>query len=211
MSKICFFDVDGTLIDSFQGIRHSLEQALRSQGLELPDEAVLRTFVGPPIERSIANHWKDLAPHLVKQAAGEFQRVYQEQGYAMGQLYPHMADVLEAIHPDWDLYVVTNKNVLYAEKTLQHFGINHYFKGILCTDRSRQIGKSQLIRSQLAQYDIVDQAVMIGDTPEDHAATEGNDCDFIGVVYGFGLKPTETYDFATAHKPLDLLPLLEQL
>ena len=45
-------DVDGTLIDSYPGIRASFTATLRDLGTPIPDEAWLRTIPGPPIEHT---------------------------------------------------------------------------------------------------------------------------------------------------------------
>ena len=43
-------DLDGTLTDSEPGIAASLRRALALEGVPVPDDAVLRTAIGPPFE-----------------------------------------------------------------------------------------------------------------------------------------------------------------
>ena len=207
MKNICFFDIDGTLIDSYEGIKYSLTLALQKEGLEVPEDSVLRTFVGPPIERSIARHW-DIEADRVKGIAADFQQIYRAKGYEMGQLYPQIPDVLSALQSKWELYVVTNKNPLYAQKTLAHFGISDYFKEILCTDRVHGIDKQDLIRDALQKYPLVENAVMIGDTMEDYHAAKENNCAFIGALYGFGLRQSDASHFKAVTTPIEYLAML---
>ncbi len=207
MKNICFFDIDGTLIDSYEGIKYSLTLALQKDGLEAPEDSVLRTFVGPPIERSIARYW-DIEADRVKRIASDFQQIYRAKGYEMGQLYPQIPDVLSALQADWELYVVTNKNPLYAQKTLAHFGISDYFKEILCTDRVHGIDKGRLIKDLLLRYSSVDKSVMIGDTMEDYHAAKENNCAFIGALYGLGLRQGDASHFKTATTPIEYLAML---
>ena len=47
--KAVLFDLDGTLIDSSEGITKSVRYTLDYFGMEENDEQVLRTFIGPPL------------------------------------------------------------------------------------------------------------------------------------------------------------------
>ena len=48
--KIAIFDLDGTITDSGSGIINSIRYALEKYGLPVPEEKVLRTFIGPPLK-----------------------------------------------------------------------------------------------------------------------------------------------------------------
>ena len=47
------FDLDGTLVDSGEGIMRSAEHALNHFGIEVADYRTLRPFVGPPLKQKI--------------------------------------------------------------------------------------------------------------------------------------------------------------
>ena len=49
MYKAIFFDLDGTLTDSGEGITKSVQYALEKIGKPEPDLQKLRIFVGPPL------------------------------------------------------------------------------------------------------------------------------------------------------------------
>ena len=48
MFKYIFFDLDGTLTDSAEGITKCVQYALESRGIKVPDLNTLRPFIGPP-------------------------------------------------------------------------------------------------------------------------------------------------------------------
>ena len=54
--KAIFFDLDGTLTDSGEGIINCAILALEHYGLPIPDRDVMRTFVGPPLGDSFLRH-----------------------------------------------------------------------------------------------------------------------------------------------------------
>ena len=51
--KTILFDLDGTIIDSGPGILHCVAHAYKNLGIPVPDVAILRTFVGPPLRDSL--------------------------------------------------------------------------------------------------------------------------------------------------------------
>ena len=52
MFKYIFFDLDGTLTDSAEGITKCVQYALESRGIKVPDLNTLRPFIGPPLIES---------------------------------------------------------------------------------------------------------------------------------------------------------------
>lgn len=52
--KYILFDLDGTLIESGKGIMNAVKYALKKYGIDETNEAVLRSFVGPPLNQQFA-------------------------------------------------------------------------------------------------------------------------------------------------------------
>ena len=52
MYRYIFFDLDGTLTDSKEGIMNCLRYALEKLGEPVPEEDVLLNFIGPPLQDS---------------------------------------------------------------------------------------------------------------------------------------------------------------
>lgn len=205
--KVILFDVDGTLINSFDGIKYSISKVLTEQNMSIPDDGLLRNFVGPPIEQSFA-HFFQLTDVIAKRMAVRFQTIYGSEGYKRGCLYDGIVDVLKILSINNNLYVVTNKNEAYASETLKYYGVLEYFTNIYCTKREKKIDKSTIIHSIISKQHGVIDMIMIGDTMEDYCATIGNKCAFIGVLYGFGLDEKTDYPFNTVAQPCQIVPLL---
>ena len=49
MYKAIFFDLDGTLTESGEGITKSVQYALEKLGVSAPELEPLKVFVGPPL------------------------------------------------------------------------------------------------------------------------------------------------------------------
>ena len=50
--KYILFDLDGTLTDSSEGITKCVQHALNRLGIKENDQAMLRRFIGPPLDES---------------------------------------------------------------------------------------------------------------------------------------------------------------
>mgnify|MGYP000283165199 len=57
MYDICFFDLDGTIIDSSPGITNSVMYALEKFGIEETEREKLYKFIGPPLTDSFARFY----------------------------------------------------------------------------------------------------------------------------------------------------------
>ena len=50
MIKAVLFDLDGTIINSEEGITKCVQYALHAYGIDEPDRTKLRCFIGPPLD-----------------------------------------------------------------------------------------------------------------------------------------------------------------
>ena len=66
------FDLDGTIIDSHEGITRSVEYALKELGCQVKDRNSLLPFIGPPLLDSFKNCSK---------SCSKIQRTLQQKGY----------------------------------------------------------------------------------------------------------------------------------
>ena len=206
-NRIIIFDVDGTLINSFEGIKYSITKVLTEQNLAIPNDEQLQSFVGPPIEQSFAKFF-NISDDSAKNLAKRFQTIYGSEGYKRGCLYDGIVETLQVLSENYDLYVVTNKNKAYASETLKYYGLYQFFNKVYCTNREKKEDKGTLIHSIISKHPDVANMIMIGDTIEDYYATKYNDCIFIGVLFGFGFDSKTNYTFKTVEQPCQLIPLL---
>ena len=54
--RYILFDLDGTITDSSEGITKSVQHALKKLGIEENDQAMLRRFIGPPLDAVSYTH-----------------------------------------------------------------------------------------------------------------------------------------------------------
>ena len=96
MKDVIFFDLDGTLTKSEEGIIRCVQYALRELGMPVPAKKDLFYFIGPPLVDSFLT-----LPGFTEAMALEATALYRKRYTAIGifenELYPGITDLLEAL------------------------------------------------------------------------------------------------------------------
>jgi phosphoglycolate phosphatase len=184
--KAVFFDLDGTLTDSGEGIINCAILALEHFGLPIPSRDALRVFVGPPLDQSFINHG------VPADKTGEAIRVYRSRYTTVGKFenfpYPGVEELLQKLkNAGCRLFVATSKPEGMSVEILEKFGLAHYFEKICgaTLDGSRS-HKADVIAYLLSQVEDVENVVMVGDTAFDVIGAKAHGIDTIGVSWGYG-------------------------
>lgn len=212
---VAVFDVDGTLLDTTEGVLSSVRYTIAKSGLpELSDE-LLKNFIGPPIQNSFKKYYS-----VNDQKAQELAEIFREQYKNVDLLkavpYPGIYKVFEALKKSGiKLAVATYKRQDYATKLLRHFEFDKYTNILYGADPYNKLKKNDIIEKCMSDLGISDytQAVMIGDSDNDAIGAQKLHMNFLGVTYGFGFKTPEdinTYpSIGYAKKTLDIIPFFE--
>ncbi|MFW5651251.1 MAG: HAD family hydrolase [Acetivibrio ethanolgignens] len=186
-----FFDLDGTLTDSSEGITKGVMYSLAKFGIQEERMEELLKFIGPPLRDSFMKYY-GFSEEEAKKAVIYYREYYQNTGLFENKVYPGMEDVLIALkQAGKKLVVATSKPEEYARRILERFGLYDYFDYIAGAgmDGSRT-KKAEVIEYALESCDITDkeEVLMIGDREQDvfGAAQVGIRC--MGVLYGFGSR-----------------------
>lgn len=183
------FDLDGTLTDSAPGILNSIRHALGRLDLPVPDEPVLRRFIGPPLR----DGFRDIlgfAPPLVEQAITEYRVYFSDRGLYENALYPGVAELLTALRDRGVvLALATSKPQVFAERIVEHFDIAQHFHAIsgAALTGGRQ-HKPEIIGHAREVLGLAPDApaVMVGDREHDVHGAHAHGMVSIGVTWGYG-------------------------
>jgi len=127
--KGVIFDLDGTLIDSYQAIYLSFRYAYEKMGLTpLPYEVVRKT-----VGLGLGNTFRELlGEERVTQAFSLFRQKYEEIFRNHTHLLPDVRSVLEAFYGRGiQLAVATNKLGRFSRAIFEHFGMEKLFTVIV--------------------------------------------------------------------------------
>lgn len=184
--KSIFFDLDGTLTDSGEGIFNCAELALRHFGLPIPTRQEMRVFVGPPLRETFAKF--GVPENGIETAMEVYRSRYNTVGLFENTPYPGIRELLERLKADGHrLFVATSKPESMAVRILEKFDLARYFD-IICGatfDKSRDC-KEAVIAYLLEQTGDPSRAVMVGDTAYDVIGAKAHGIPTIGVAWGYG-------------------------
>ncbi len=197
------WDVDGTLVDSSQGLIASYEHVFNLLKIPLPSQVEIQSFIGPTPKKIFAEHFA-MSEFEAQHAMDIFREYYKNNQVYNAVLYKDIFTVLETFKgKGFKQAIATNKREDYATLLCKHFGFDKFCFPICGTDSACTITKSDLIAKCFKKLSIYDlsQVIMIGDTVHDQEAACSQGIDFLGVGYGFGFFN----DVAKIQQPLDIL------
>lgn len=181
-----FFDLDGTLTDSGEGITKCAQLALSAFGIEITDRTELRAFVGPPLRESFPRF--GVPEEQVEEAIRIFRGRYLTVGKFENTPYPGIFELLTALRErGYPLYMATSKPEVTAVEILQKFQLEQFFDRICgATMDSSRDSKEAVIGYLLDQLEPGVRAVMVGDTAFDVLGAASHGLPTIGVSWGYG-------------------------
>ena len=178
------FDLDGTLTDSQPGIFACTEYALRKMGLPVPEEKVLRRFLGPPLAESYMRYC-GMTEEQAAYATDLYRERYIPIGWKENRVYPRIRALLSALKARGVyLAVATGKPQHTSVDILRYFGLLPYLDAVAGPDnRDLHADKAELVRRVLPAGK---KAVMVGDIAGDVKGAQDCGIDSIAALYGYG-------------------------
>lgn len=205
-----FFDLDGTLTDSGEGIMNSAAYAFRSLGLPVPGVKSLRKMVGPPLSAGFGS--LGMPEEMIEDAIKLYRENYHGNGGKyQNSVYPGIPEMLQNLRGNgFRLFVATSKPEGLAKDIMAHFGLDVYFEYIAgaTMDHSRE-NKDDVLRYLIESVGS-GGAVMIGDTHYDVTGAKKLGLPCIGVTWGYGDSESMLHAGALAlvNSPAELSALL---
>lgn len=189
MYNTILFDLDGTLLDTTNGVVDAVKITIEDYGFDMPSEEILKTFVGPPMQKSMAEKFNLDEAYALK-VANKFRANYKKYSLYNAELYPGILKMFNRLKSNgFKLAIATNKSHENAEGIIKHFGLNKYCDFYMGSDLDGKLTKADIVSKCI---DILDanknKTVLIGDSEFDLVGANQVGIDFIGVTYGFGFK-----------------------
>ncbi|MEO7364284.1 MAG: HAD family hydrolase [Candidatus Saccharimonadales bacterium] len=164
------WDLDGTLIDSFEIFAEILAEVARLNVLDMPEREVLRHNFHGPLEDSIKHSLEISDPHLLKKIVADFLEL-QENYYALPD--EHLLEDAYLLAQRLQLagkrqIVVTNR--VHASRgnasprhIVEHSALRLYIDALVCGDESSfRKPDARVLNAVAANFDL-ERALVIGD------------------------------------------------
>lgn len=214
--KAVLFDLDGTLIDSFEGIAKSAQYALRRFGINEENLENLRPFVGPPLVESFQK-WYGLSKEQAIEATDIYRERYRPIGILECSLYPGVEECIRTLKAEgYQIGMASSKPEEFCRRILEHFGLLDLFDDVVGATFDRRIDtKEEVLNEVLRRWSDIpkDQMCLIGDTMFDLVGAKKIGIDCIAVSYGFGNAKEMLQNGAVAicDRMADLPELIQRL
>lgn len=187
--KAVIFDLDGTLLDTSEGIVKSTRYTIDALGFPPLSMERLLAFIGPPVKRSFQATFH-LSEEEAIRAMNMFREHYSAHDLYSAKVYDGIFDLLKYLQEHQiKIGVATYKREDYAADLLAHFNIAGYCDSIKGADKEGRYTKSDIVRNCMESLEAAPRhTVLIGDSDNDAIGAKEAGIDFIGVTYGFGFQ-----------------------
>lgn len=212
------WDMDGTIINSYEGVTKSVQYAAEHLGVSIEGEERLRPFIGPPLRYSFPRYLGFDAAQT-REALKIYRERYDRIGLFECSVYPDIPDVLDEFRRKGLFQVVaSSKPELMCRRILRKFGMTGCFDEIVGATMDGRIDtKKEVLEEAFRRITVLDpkfqkrNAVLIGDTRFDAAGAKEEGIDCIGVAYGFGSREEllEHGAEGIAEAPVELKKMIE--
>ena len=189
MYRYLFFDFDGTLYDTVEGITRCVQYALRKRGMDAPLDS-LRCFAGPPLDDMFIEKF-GFTREDAEQAVRDFRERYVPIGLYESRPFPGLKDLLRDLHAaGYRLAVTTSKPQVLAKELLRREDLHDLFDCICgAAEEGEGNAKWQVLRRAMERLHAPEgESVLIGDTKYDVAGAKRCGIPCIGVGYGYAAE-----------------------
>lgn len=186
------FDLDGTLIDSAPDLRTACNKLLQRENRREITLAETKKFVGNGaaklVARAFAATGEPVEESELVALTQDFLAFYDGHEADETQTYPSVMETLQKLKEQgYRMALCTNKPQQPTQNLVKQLGLESFFEVIIGGD---QVGKKkpdpEMLLSTLKHMGLSpDQAVMIGDSPNDIGAADNADIPSIAVSYGY--------------------------
>ena len=197
---LVIFDLDGTLLDTSEGILSSIRFTTDHFHLRPIPEERIRSFIGPPIQWSFMKEY-GLSVEKGNDYAAVFRDRYKNYDLMKAVPYPGIIEAMKKLKAmGCKLAVATYKREDYALELLERYAFLEQCSIAHGCDFAGKRKKADIIRMCIEEAAINDRdrAVLVGDTESDRNGALEAGIHFIGVTYGFGYKKWMYADGADA-------------
>lgn len=186
--QLVVFDLDGTLVDTSEGIFDTARFTAERLGIEgeVPMER-MRRFIGPPLSECFKIVY-DMNEAQIKEAYPIYQARYRSHGQYLGKVYDGMPELLDTLRKrGYKLAVGTLKSESVSLSLLRHFGLLDRFDVVHGDAEHGGRSKRDVLALILDDLHLPrEAAVLVGDSMHDQNGASALGISFVAVSYGFG-------------------------
>ncbi len=183
-----FFDFDGTIADTGEGIFSSVSYAIEAMGYNPLPHDRLRTFIGPPIFESFKREL-GMNDEQSMQAVEKYRKKYSENGIYKLEVYDGIKNLLKELkNSGIKVAIASSKPEKFVIRIIDFLNLNNMIDFVAAPESDKAPeGKTVLVEKAVNHFGVSkNRALMIGDRYFDIDGANGAGVESIGVTFGYG-------------------------
>lgn len=205
--KAVLFDIDGTLLDTFEFVFSAVRYTLEKHRLSASEELIIASAGKPLVE-----YYKAILPYENFEELAQTHRDYQEDKHDLAKPFPGVKEVLQTLKKrGLKIAGVSNRSKESLVKSLKLAGLYQYFDAIVSAEEveNPKPHPEHLLKALALLGVEKKSALMVGDTEKDILAGRGAQVKTAGVTYGWiGTEINKSNPDYVIEKIEDLLKIL---
>lgn len=192
MYNCIIFDMDGTLIDSYEGIFRAYQWTMEKLGEPFKGDILVKRAIGAPLPYVFEKICK-MPIEKTKKAIELYRGYYEKRGKKQAKAYEGIERALQQLKKEGKfLGVATLKNKKFAVEILRDTGLSSYFNIVCGMDEEDKLTKAELIdQCRIAAGAEKEETILVGDSEFDFSGAKEAGVSFLAVTYGFGYHTPE--------------------
>lgn len=178
------FDLDGTLIDSYEVIKSGLKLTLDHFNIDLKFD-IGNDFVGPPLAEAFATLTNNADEEIIILMVDYFKKIYDRDLCNLSQPFSYVDKLLLTLSTKKRLFLITNKREIPTKKILFFRNWQNLFVDYYCIDTftNEKYSKPDLINKMINSYNLNKKScIYVGDHSHDRIAANAANISFLKVI-----------------------------
>lgn len=162
MIRCILFDLDGTLVDSYEAIAESLNTARLAFGFPAFSHEEVVRMVGHGLESLMV---EALGETRAEEGVRIFRERYREVSLPKSRLLPGVEPTLgELSRRGYRMGIITNKPAYFSRRILEHLAVAHFFPVLYGPDLAPAKPDPEMVHRSLADLSCQPhEAILVGD------------------------------------------------
>lgn len=190
--RLIIFDLDGTLVDTIEDLRASLNHAIAPHDIAPLTYGQTRDYVGEGIHNLVLKVIGEGRSDILDEVVDRFTRHYTENVCVHSRAYPGVGETLGRLSSGFRKAVLSNKREALSRLLLVRLGLAGHFDIIAGPDTVPERKPSpEAVRFMLHKFGVPpEEALMVGDSSYDIDAALGAGVEVAAATYGFRERST---------------------
>ena len=191
--RLIIFDLDGTLVDTVEDLRASLNHAIAPLGISPLTYEQTRDYVGEGIHNLVLKVIGQERRSILEDVVDAFTRHYTQNVCVHSKAYAGVDETLCALD-GISKAVLSNKREALSRLLLERLGLAHHFEVIAGPDTVPERKPSpRAVQFMLERFNVrPEEALMVGDSIYDIDAALAAGVEVAAATYGFRHRSTLT-------------------